>query len=208
MCFENSLIDLSSCNFYNLGEDKQTVLSTPNSGDSHPLSEFIFTNCLRGSKIIQDLLTNPNLNFNKFYFVSFNFHIDRTIQNRGKPKLWSKCTQEQQYNYFKEKIIRMPFDSDMIFNYTFYEQNYQGKIHFHQFIYYDGSIWNYQAKMYDHFECTKKEITERTCHIRDIDDADELYQYIFNKKSKAYEIINQEKFKPQLLFKFGNFNIK
>lgn len=168
----------------------------------------VFTTHNLGFEYCDDILSNPNTDYYGFYFISLNFHDDRLIENRGKKKSFFGCTQQQQYNYFKEKIMKSDEHlrlAKVFFAYTFFEKNYSGKIHMHQLIYLPNkNIWDYRAMLYSIFNFTKKEINSKSLHSENIVGLDGVYEYIFNKKEKFYELLNQNDFRPiiycQLIF--------
>ena len=151
-----------------------------------------------------NILSNPNTDYYGFYFISLNFHEDRLIENRGKKKVFFGCTQQQQYNYFKERILKGKeyFETaDVSFAYTFFEKNYAGKVHMHQLVYLPNkNIWDYKAMLYSMFNFTKKEINSKSLHCENIVGLDGVFEYIFNKKEKFYELLNQNEFKPIVYF--------
>lgn len=150
--------------------------------------------------LIRYLLNDDDLSFDKFYFISFNIKKDRLLSNRGKSKSFFGSTQLQQYNYFKQILLNNDVPADVEFAYTFYEQTYEGKIHFHQLIYMDvPCIWDYKAYLSDIFNLTRNEISSRFIHADKLyGQANDTLEYMFSKKTKKYEEVNQTNFKPHI----------
>lgn len=156
-----------------------------------------------GSTRIKSFMENPYTNIHNMYFVSINFHTDRTITNRGKSKSFFACSQAQQYNYFKEILLKNKMPECIKFCYSFFEQNKEGKLHLHQIVYMPekDNYWDYQAYLFDKFNFTKNEIKHgRSLYIRVVDDLDGCFMYTFNKTTKFYEIVNQTIFKPLIFY--------
>lgn len=155
------------------------------------------TNLQSGVEACTAFLNNSSTERQYVFFVSFNYHTEININDRGKPKPLNRCTQKTLYNHFRNILmnkLEIPFNLE--FCYTFFEQNIQGKIHFHQLIYLrDASPWSYNAALLNALNPHKRD--KKACVIRPFNgDSELLLSYMFSKKDKDYEIINQDVFKP------------
>ena len=159
------------------------------------------TNYFHGVKICTDFLCNPSTQQKYVFFVSFNYHTEININDRGKQKPLNRCSQLVLYHHFRHILLggmALPFNLE--FCYTFFEQNMEGKIHFHQLIYLrDASPWSYKSCLLNALNPHKRD--SKACKISTYDGkAEDLMEYMFNKKTKAYEIINQSVYQPFIYF--------
>lgn len=148
------------------------------------------------------------------YFCRIGFP-DSYLVPGEKGKTWGRLKQIQQYNYLKRKILSYRNSDSVAIMLSYFEQFKSGNLHIHLIIGIDPNSWTSNIKnvkcelanlfelpqknkkMWEQFFDSKSLIDRSNRSISEnIENVDHVLDYLFNKKYKNYEDIDQSIFMP------------
>lgn len=136
----------------------------------------------------------PN-EISKYKFVSAGISTKHLVRSKGVLVEYQTLSQKAQYTYIYNKLNNHEFFS---FSRAFiiFEQTKLGNIHFHAVLYALENDHDIRAEFYDCFGIKKGKSVRHFIDIKEINDMKGMIDYLFNKKEKDYEAVDQRLFKP------------
>lgn len=136
----------------------------------------------------------PN-EISKYKFVSVGMPTKHLVRSKGVLVEYQTLSQKAQYTYIYNKLNNHEFFS---FNsaYIIFEQTKLGNIHFHAVLYALENDHDIRAEFYDCFGIKKGKSVRHFIDIKEINDMPGLLDYLFNKKEKDYEKVDNTIFRP------------
>lgn len=133
--------------------------------------------------------------FSKYRFVSVGMPSKLLVKRKGVMVEYQILSQREQYEFIYNKLNNKEFYS---FNSALilFEQTKSANIHFHAFMHVLENDHDIKAEFYDCFDIRKGKNVRHFIDIQPIRDMKGLINYLFNKDVKAYENVDQSKFKP------------
>lgn len=177
-------LDLETLNIKNL-----------NAGGSLVFSQTTASICREQIQKLKDLGQNK---IDKYIFLSVGFSTKYKVNTRKGVIEYQVLKQKDQYKFIIDKIMGhefSTFDVDDGVGFLFFEQTFEGNIHFHGILKTECKQ-DLKADFLDCFNIKRGSDAKFTVNIKPITNLEGLEEYCFQKTTKKYEIVDQQLFKP------------
>jgi hypothetical protein len=147
-----------------------------------------------------------DLGIEKVHFLSVSIDPKKYVEVRGKKRQYGLLSQECQYYYIRRTLMKDEILSDIIqWGVFVFEQHKIGNIHFHIICKSAEHPQNIRSHLASIFNISKWAESMESLDIKPVVDPEGMYDYLFYKTTKTWEIIDQSKFPPLRLLKNNIF---